>query len=100
MLGKKLSLDPELTSEQLAPGSLHNFKYSNDLYKLNLDLHARLGRHWSLAAGPALSFYHVDKDMPEGAHTPSPLYDGYPTWSVSDDLTGWLGGRLSVHFTF
>lgn len=100
MLGKKLSLDPELTSEQLALGSLNNFKYSNDLYKLNLDLHARLGRHWSVAAGPALSFYHVDKDMPVGDHIPSPLYNGYPTWSVSDDLTGWLGGRLSVHFSF
>ena len=100
ILGKKLSLDPELTNEHLAPGSRDNFKYSNDLYKLNLDLHARLGRHFSIAAGPSLSFYNADKTMPAGDHVFSPLYDGYPTWSVSDSFTGWIGGRLSLHFFF
>jgi hypothetical protein len=98
IINRRLSLDPELTNEHLALGSWDNFKYSNDLYKLSLDLHARLGRHFSISGGPSLTFYSFDKNTPGGDHIPSPLYDGYPTWSVSDTWTYWLGWRVSINF--
>jgi hypothetical protein len=98
LLNKKLSLDPELTTERLAPGSWDNFKYSNDLYKLSLDLHARLGRHFAISGGPSLTFYSVDPKMAGAEHVPSPLYKAYPTWSVSGNVTGWVGWRVSLSF--
>jgi hypothetical protein len=96
-LNKTLSLDPELTNEHLAAGSWDNFKYSNDLYKLSLDLHARLSRHFDISGGPSLNFYHLDKKLPGNILTP-PVYKGYPTWSSSDNVTGWIGWRFSVNF--
>jgi len=98
ILNKKLSLDPELTNEHLALGSWDNFKYANDLYKLSLDLHARLGRHFAISGGPSLTFYSFDRNTAGGDHIQLPVYDGYPTWSVSDNFTGWLGWRVSINF--
>ncbi|HVW59618.1 MAG TPA: STN and carboxypeptidase regulatory-like domain-containing protein [Puia sp.] len=96
-LNKTLSLDPELTNEHLAVGSWDNFKYSNDLYKLSLDLHARLSRHFAISGGPSLNFYHLDKKLRGNILTP-PVYKGYPTWSSSDNVTGWIGWRVNVNF--
>lgn len=96
-LNKTLSLDPELTNEHLAVGSWDNFKYSNDLYKLSLDLHARLSRHFAISGGPSLNFYHLDKKLQGNILTP-PVYKGYPTWSSSDNVTGWIGWRVNVNF--
>ncbi|MBN9380685.1 MAG: carboxypeptidase-like regulatory domain-containing protein [Chitinophagaceae bacterium] len=96
-LNKKLSLDPELINEHIASGSWDNFKYSNDLYKLSLDLHARLSRHFAISGGPSLNFYNLDKKLPEKALIP-PVYKGYHTWSSSDYVTGWIGWHVSVNF--
>jgi hypothetical protein len=95
ILNKKLSLDPELTNEHLALGSWDNFKYSNDLYKLSLDLHVRLSRHFAVSGGPSLNFYHRDKKFPENDH--SPVYKGYPTWTSSDNVTGWMGWHAGLN---
>jgi hypothetical protein len=95
ILNKKLSLDPELTNEHLALGSWDNFKYSNDLYKLSLDLHVRLSRHFAVSGGPSLNFYHRDKKFPENDH--SPVYKGYPTWASSDNVTGWMGWHAGLN---
>ena len=96
-LNKTLSLDPELTNEHLAVGSWDNFKYSNDLYKLSLDLHARLSRHFAISGGPSLNFYHLDKKL-QGNTLAPPVYKGYPTWSSSDNVTGWIGWHVNVNF--
>lgn len=94
-LNKVLSLDPELTNEHLALGSWDNFKYSNDLYKLSLDLHVRLSRHFAISGGPSLNIFHRDKKFSENDHTP--VYKGYPTWSTSENVTGWMGWHVSVN---
>jgi len=97
ILNPRLSLDPELTNEHVALGSWDNFKYSNDLYKLQLNLHARFSRHFSISGGPSLNIYHQDKKNPENSFT-SPVYKGYNTWSWSDNVTGWIGWRVSLNF--
>ncbi|MDO6432317.1 STN and carboxypeptidase regulatory-like domain-containing protein [Flavitalea sp. BT771] len=95
-LNKKLSLDPELTNEHVALYDGSKYKKADDLFKLNLDLHARLGRHFAISGGPSLTFYSFNKNATGNDHTSLPAFKVYPQWTVSDSFTGWLGWRVSV----
>jgi len=97
-LGKTLSLNPELTNEQLIVDGWSNYKYSNFISKFNLDLRVRLGKYFSLSGGPSLAIYSFDKKITVGGHDFSPVTDNYGTWRISDKVTGWIGWRASINF--
>jgi len=97
-LNKKLSLDPELTSEHVALYDGSKYQKADDLFKLNLDLHARLGRHFAISGGPSLTFYSFDKNTAGSDHTSLPAFKVYPKWTVSDSFKGWLGWHVSISF--
>jgi hypothetical protein len=97
-LSKTFSLDPEVTTEQLIAGEWSNFKYTNFVSKLNLDLRIRLGKKISLSGGPSLAIYSFDKQVTISGHDFSPVADSYGTWHISDNVKGWIGWRASINF--
>jgi len=97
-LSKTLSLNPELSSEQLVAGEWSNYKHSNFINKFSLDLRVRLGKYVSLSGGPSLAIYSFDKKIAVNGHDFSPVADNYGSWRISDKVTGWIGWRASINF--
>ncbi|HVU59059.1 MAG TPA: STN and carboxypeptidase regulatory-like domain-containing protein [Puia sp.] len=97
-LGKTLSLDPELSSEQLVANEWSNYKYSNFINKFSLDLHVRLGKYFSLSGGPSLAIYSFDRKIIVNGHDFSPVAGNYGSWRISDKVTGWIGWRAGINF--
>lgn len=95
---KTLSLNPELTNEQLIVDGWSNYKYTNFISKFNLDLRVRLGKYFSLSGGPSLAIYSFDKKITVNGHDFSPVADNYGSWRISDKVTGWIGWRASINF--
>ncbi|HVV06308.1 MAG TPA: STN and carboxypeptidase regulatory-like domain-containing protein [Puia sp.] len=97
-LGKTLSLDPEISNEQLIVDGWSNYKYTNFISKFSLDLRVRLGKYFSLSGGPSLAIYTFDKKITVNGHDFSPVAGNYGTWRISDKVTGWIGWRASINF--
>lgn len=97
-LGKTLSLNPELTNEQLIVDGWSNYKYTNFISKFSLDLRVRLGKYFSISGGPSLAIYSFDKKVTVNGHDFSPVVSNYGTWRISDKVTGWIGWRASINF--
>jgi hypothetical protein len=97
-LGRTLSLNPELTNEQLIVDGWSNYKYTNFISKFSLDLRVRLGKYFSLSGGPSLAIYSFDKKITVNGHNFSPVANNYGTWRISDKVTGWIGWRASINF--
>jgi hypothetical protein len=97
--GNTFSLNPELISEQVAPGAWDNFfKYSSYLSKLRLDLHWRWSKYISVSAGPSLAIWYSDRTYIVNGRTFSPPHDGYPGFSLSHKTTGWIGWQTAINF--
>lgn len=95
---RQWSLNPEISSEHLAPGSWNNFEHPSYINKLSLDLHWRPGRYFSLSAGPSLAIYYSDRTYTIKGQTYHPTHDAYPGFKISDQVSGWIGWRTSIDF--
>lgn len=94
-LGKRFSLNPELTSEYLYLGS---WDYLNLLNKLHVNLNVHLGKYVSLFAGPSFAVYYSNQPnavMDYKFHIPS---RGYHSFSMGNRLTGWFGWNAGISF--
>jgi hypothetical protein len=96
--GNTWSLNPELISMRVAPGSWDNVNHAASLYKLHLDFHWRFSKYVSFSAGPSLAIWHSDRSYIVNGHTYTPPHDGYPGFSLSHKTSGWIGWQAAINF--
>ena len=88
-----LTVNPELTSQYFYMGS---WDYTNILNKLTVNLNVKLGKSFSLFAGPSYNVYISDqKDRISGYRFPIPGA-GYRTTHFSNKVTGWFGWNAGI----
>jgi hypothetical protein len=90
---KTVSVNPELSAHYLYLGS---WKYANILSRLNLNLHVRLGKYFTLFAGPSYSLFSTDQPSGiEGYRFPVPP-SGYHTTNFNSKVSGWFGWNTGI----
>jgi hypothetical protein len=95
-LNKWFTLNPELTAQHIYLGS---FDFGNVMGKLHLQLNLRLGKYFTIFAGPSFTGFYSDQDeQVEGyKHTfPSKGYNTFKLWD--DRTTGWIGWNAGIAF--
>lgn len=94
--GKWFSLNPELTVQHVYLGS---FDYGNILGKLHLQLNLKLGKYFTVFAGPSFTAFYSDQTAKvEGykLEMPSPGYHTFKLWD--NNTTGWIGWNAGIAF--
>lgn len=92
-LGKKgFFFNPELTSLYVYTG---DWEQQNLLHRLQLNMKYKLGKLCSVYMGPAVSIlYAKPVGYVEGYR--SDFVNGYPSFSLGKEVTGWLGWCVGV----
>jgi hypothetical protein len=91
---KNIFFNPELISTYLYAGS---WDYHNILNRLQLQVNIRLGKLFSIYAGPAYSVFISDQPAAiSGYKFPVPSA-GYNTHRFSNRVTGWLGWSAGIN---
>lgn len=97
MLNKKktFSVNPELSAQYLYLGS---WNYTNILNRFNLNANLKLGKYFSIFAGPAFNVFISDQTVGiAGYRFPIPP-SGYNTFKFSDKVNGWFGWTAGINF--
>ncbi len=93
-VGRRLSLNPELSSQYLYLGS---WEYLNLLNRATLLLNFRIGKNISAYAGPAYSVFLSDQNVKiDGYKYPVPSA-GYSKHVFGDRVTGWFGWTAGIN---
>jgi len=92
-MGKKLSLNVDLTSQYLYRGT---WDYTNILNRINPALTFRITKFLSVFAGPSYTFFVSDQDLQIPGYKSTPP-GGYNTHKFSDQVTGWIGWSAGVN---
>lgn len=91
---KKWSLNPEITSQHLYLGS---WDYVNVLNRIGLQANFKLGKLFSIFAGPAYNIYYSNQtEKIENYKFPVPS-DG-SVMTLGKRLTGWFGFHAGISF--
>jgi hypothetical protein len=96
MLGKRVTINPELTTQYVYLGNWH---YFNMLGRLQVIATIKLGNNIALFGGPAFSAYYTDQvDAVHGykSRLPSNGYHAYELWNRN--TTGWIGWTAGISF--
>jgi hypothetical protein len=95
-LGKRFTVNPEITSQQLYLGNWH---YTNVLNKLQIQAGVKLAPGIALFAGPSFAVYYSDQPAAEKGYKfklPSNNYNTFELWN--DNVTGWIGWTAGISF--
>ncbi|KYP15046.1 MAG: hypothetical protein A1D16_01250 [Flavihumibacter sp. CACIAM 22H1] len=93
-ISRSFSLNIEASAQYVFLGS---WEYTNLLSRATVNLHWKIGRYFSLFAGPAFNVYQSDQDTRfNGYAYPIPGKD-YSSFSLGGDRTGWFGWNAGIH---
>lgn len=92
--GKRLSLNAELSSQQLYLGSWDFYNLQN---KANLQLNFKIGKYLSLFAGPSYTVYVSDQDVHFAGYKQAIPPSGYKTNKLGNKVTGWYGWTAGIN---
>lgn len=93
-LGKQFSLNIEGSTQYVYLGS---WEYTNLLTRASVSLNWKLGKNFSLFAGPVFSMYQSDQDASFHQYRNTIPGDAYKTFSLGGNRTGWLGWQAGIH---
>ena len=92
-LGKRFSINPEFTSQYL---HLDNWGNANVMSKFHLQFNLKLGKYFSLFAGPSFTAYYSEQEKGSAA-LQLPLSPSYHTFDLWDnDVKGWFGWNAGI----
>jgi hypothetical protein len=95
-LGNSFTLNPELTTQYMYLGNWH---YQNQLSRLQVLAHVKLGKNIALFGGPAYSVYYSDQPAPVKGYKFNLASDGFGTSKLwNDNVTGWFGWTAGISF--
>ncbi len=92
--GKKLILNTELTSQYLYLGSWEHY---NILNRANLHLQYRVGKMFSVFAGPVYSVYVSNQQFHVTGYKRNIHPTNYSFNKFSDTVTGWIGWTAGIN---
>jgi hypothetical protein len=94
-LGKIISLNPEISAQQLYLGS---WDFPNILSKFRLNLNVKLGKYVTLFGGPVYNVYYTEQDVHFAGYRQNIPPSGYKTHTYNSNVKGWLGWNAGVSF--
>lgn len=94
-LGKKLSLNPEVTGEYIYLG---DWDYVNTLAKLRLNVHLQLNKFIGLYAGPSLAAYYSNQTVFTGGYKTDVARSGFFNAAHQNNINTWVGWTAGVSF--
>jgi hypothetical protein len=95
-MGKWFSLNPELTAQHVYLGS---FDHGNILGKLHLQMNLKLGKYFTIFAGPSFTAFYSDQSQQVDGYKLEMPAAGYNTFKLWDDrTTGWVGWNAGIAF--
>lgn len=95
-LNKWFTLNPELTAQHIYLGS---FDFGNVMGKLHLQLNLKLGKYFTIFAGPSFTAFYSDQDDQVVGYKLTFPSKGYNTFKLWDDrTTGWIGWNAGIAF--
>jgi hypothetical protein len=93
--GKTVSINPEVTAQQLYLGSWTDL---NLLSKAQLNLNIRLGKYISVFAAPVFNvYYSKQQTVPKGYRAVIPPA-GYRSYDLGGQVRGWVGWNAGITF--
>lgn len=93
LLKQGLSLHPELLFQEVYQGSSD---YNNQLYRLNLRLHYRLGKAVHIFAGPSFNVWRSSQEIPVAGYGFIPAARRGSFGIGGGHLRGWIGWSAGV----
>lgn len=92
-IGKKgFYINPELSEQYVYNGRDEN---QNLLSRFQIHLKYRLGKYADIYAGPAFSILYSKQVSPVEGYK-SDLTNGYPSFSMGKNVTGWIGWSFGI----
>ena len=93
-LGKWFSINPEFTSQYLYHG---NYKGTNVMNKLHVQLHFKFGKYFSIFGGPSFTTLYTDQTKINTGVNYSIPPAGYHTFDLwSNNVKGWIGWNAGI----
>ncbi len=94
-IGRMFSINPELTTQYLYKGAWDEY---NSLNKLTLNANFKIGKYFSIYAGPMLNIYYGNQNAASGEYKSVTPPSGYHQFDFKNDhLTGWIGWNAGIH---
>ncbi len=93
-ISKSFSLNIEASTQYLFLGS---WEYTNLLTRGTVNLHWKIGRYFSLFAGPAFNVYQSDQDTKFHGYAHPIPGESYKSFSLGGNRTGWFGWNAGIH---
>ena len=94
-LNKTLSINPELTAQQLYLGSWTD---ANILSKAQLQFNVQVGKNIAFFGGPVFNvYYSQQQSYPKGYRKQVPP-SSYHSYDLGTNVTGWFGWNLGMNF--
>ena len=93
-LGKAFALDPEITTQYMYLGSWENL---NLLGKVHLNLNLRIGKYFSIFAGPSVAGYYSDQKIPVEGYAYKVPPPHIKTFTFNKDVIGWIGWNAGIN---
>lgn len=93
-LGKRLSVNPELTLQYLYLGSE---SYNNLMTRLGMQFNIKFGKYFSVFGGPALTMFYSDQSAAIPGYKFNIPSASYHTFNLCNrNLTGWIGWNAGI----
>jgi len=93
-LGKWFSINPEFTSQYLYLG---NYNSTNVMNKLHVQFNFKLGKYFSIFAGPSFTTFYSDQKKTYPGWNYSIPSSGYHTFELwNHDVRGWIGWNAGI----
>ena len=93
-LGKWFSINPEFTSQYLYLG---NYNSTNVMNKLHVQFNFKLGKYFSIFAGPSFTTFYSDQKKTYPGWNYSIPASGYHTFELwNHDVRGWIGWNAGI----
>lgn len=93
-LGKRFSLNPEITSQYLYLGS---WDHLNLLNKLHLNLNVKFGKLFSICAGPSFAVYYSDQQSAVSGYKFHVPPSGYRRYNWGTNVNAWVGWNVGIN---
>jgi hypothetical protein len=93
-LGTRFSVNPEISSQYLYLGS---WDYLNLLNKFHLNVNLKLGRYFSIYAGPSFAVYYSNQDAEVSGYKFKVPPSGYRTFNMGRYVNGWFGWNAGIN---
>lgn len=93
-LGRRFSVNPEISAQYLYLGT---WEYLNLLTKFDLLFNIKLGRFFSIYAGPSYSVFISDQTNPIPGYKANIPFTSFHKDQFSSRVTGWIGWTAGIH---